>query len=280
MRKHYKIKVAFARVAGRGLAVMMVTVFLLAMTFVQDKKSTKLPERDDFHLFLLAGQSNMAGRGVLEPQDLEAHANVLTLDRSGEWVPAVDPIHFDKPIAGVGPGRSFGLAIAEHDSSVTIGLIPCAVGGSAITAWVPAGKDSATNTHPYDDALNRVRRALKDGVLKAILWHQGESDANPEAAPLYKERLRALVAKLRSDIGDSTLPFIAGQLGQFGRNDWNDVIDRSQRELAVEVPYMAFVNSDGLAHKGDSLHFSAEAARIFGKRYAHAYLKIRTAKTD
>src|SRR5690606_22695803 len=51
------------------------------------------------------------------------------------------------------------------------------------------GWHDQTNSHPYDDALARARIAARRGEFKAILWHQGESDANAERAPLYGERL-------------------------------------------------------------------------------------------
>ena len=89
------------------------------------------------HLFLLVGQSNMAGRGKVEPQDTVPIPRVLMLDRQRTWVPAVDPMHFDKPVAGVGLGRSFAARIADAHADVTIGLIPAAVGGSPIDAWQP-----------------------------------------------------------------------------------------------------------------------------------------------
>jgi len=101
-----------------------------------------------FHLYLLIGQSNMAGRGEVGPQDREIHPRVLALSKEGEWVPAIDPIHFDKPIAGVGPGRTFGKTMAAHDPSVRIGLIPCAVGGSPISTWQHSGFWEQTGTTP------------------------------------------------------------------------------------------------------------------------------------
>ena len=119
--------------------------------------------------------------------DRTANPNIKTLNEEGEWVPAVDPIHFDKPIAGVGPGRSFAMAVLKEDPSRTIGLVPSAVGGSPIASWEPGGYHKSTDTHPYDDALERARIALKWGDFKAILWHQGESDSNAELAPIYKE---------------------------------------------------------------------------------------------
>ena len=86
--------------------------------------------QDKMDLYLLVGQSNMAGRGVVEEQDKTPHARVLMLSKEGKWVPAIDPMHFDKPAAGVGLGKTFGQLIAEANPGVTIGLIPCAVGGS------------------------------------------------------------------------------------------------------------------------------------------------------
>ena len=79
-----------------------------------------------------------------------------------------------------------------------IGLVPTAVGGSAIRRWEPAAYDSATNTHPWDDALSRINRVRADGRFIAILWHQGESDANAAQAPLYDARLRVLIDRMRA----------------------------------------------------------------------------------
>ena len=113
----------------------------------------------------------MAGRGVVEPQDRVADLNVVMLDRTGVLV--IDPIHYDKPIAGVGPGHSFARALVANDPNAHVGLIPAAVGGSPISSWEPGALDPATKTHPYDDALVRARAAMRDGRLRAILWHQG-----------------------------------------------------------------------------------------------------------
>ena len=235
-------------------------------------------DREGFHLFLLVGQSNMAGRGVVEPQDRVADPRVMTFDRSGRWVRAIDPIHFDKPIAGVGPGRSFGLAVAEGDAKIRVGLIPAAVGGSAITTWEPGARDPATGAFPYDDAIRRARAAMRDGELKAILWHQGESDASAQAAPLYEQRLHALVERFRSDLGNPELPVLVGQLGHFSGKPWGPAhlqVDSAHRRVASRLPHVVFVSAEGLEHKGDTLHFSAAAARALGRRYAEAYLTRR-----
>ena len=231
----------------------------------------------DMHLFLLAGQSNMAGRGRVADEDRLEHPRVRMLNRDNQWVPAVEPMHFDKPIAAVGPGRAFGVAIAESDPSIQIGLIPAAVGGSPVTAWAPGVLYPETGAYPWDDALRRTRAAMPAGTVKAILWHQGESDANPDSAPLYEERLRSLIARFRAEFGNPSLPFLIGQLGRFPGRPWNESfehVDAVHRRLAAEVANVAFVSSEGLADNGDNLHFNADGARELGRRYSAAYLKL------
>lgn len=228
-------------------------------------------------LFVLAGQSNMAGRGDLAPADRTPHPRVWMFDRAMTWRPAVEPMHFDKPIAAVGPGRAFGVAIAEADPSANIGLIPTAVGGSPITSWEPGVLYEETGAHPWDDAIRRVKAAMPQGEVRAILWHQGESDGNDAAAPLYEGRLRALIARFRAELGSPSLPFIIGQLGRFDGKPWTSgyqQVDAAHRRVAADTPGVAFVSSAGLADKGDQLHFSADAARELGRRYAAAYLAL------
>jgi hypothetical protein len=228
-------------------------------------------------LFLLAGQSNMAGRGPLEAEDRVARPRVLMLDRNDRWVPAVDPMHFDKPIAAVGPGRSFGIAVAEAEPEARIGLVPTAVGGSAIAAWAPGAVHAETGAHPYDDALRRARVAMRDGELRAILWHQGESDAHPGTATQYAEHLRALIERFRRDLGAPDLPVLVGELGHFAGKPWDEPhwqVDSALRRVAAEVPRVAYVSSEGLGDRGDTLHFSTAAARELGRRYAEAYLRL------
>lgn len=228
-------------------------------------------------LFLLAGQSNMAGRGKVEAQDQVVHGRVLMLDRQVAWVPAIDPVHFDKSIAGVGPGRSFGIVVADADSTAIIGLVPAAVGGSPITSWEPGAIDAATHTHPYDDAIARARAAMRSGTVKAILWHQGESDSREPAASLYEGRLRALIERFRADLGDADLPFIIGQLGRFDKAPWRPAkqrVDAAQQSIAAQMRHVAYVSSEGLTDRGDTTHFDAASARELGRRYAKAYLAL------
>lgn len=262
------------------LAALVVAVSLIATGRSED---VTLPAKDNFHLFLLVGQSNMAGRGKVTPDDQTKNPKVLMLNQQGEWVPAVDPMHFDKPkIVGVGLGRTFGLEVSKANPDVTIGLIPCAVGGSPIKSWEPGARDGATNTHPYDDAMKRAHKALESGKLVGILWHQGESDSGPGKAEVYEQKLRELIARFRSELDADDVPFIIGQLGQFPERPWNESksqVDAAHQNIAKTDKNVVFVKSDDLTHKGDQVHFSADSYREFGKRYAKAYLDF-SGKTD
>jgi hypothetical protein len=240
-------------------------------------ESVALPERDQFHLFLLIGQSNMAGRGVVSEEDRTPHDRVLMLDQSGDWVPAVDPMHFDKPIAGVGLGKTFGQIIAEAHPDVTVGLIPCAVGGSPINSWQPNAYYEPTKSHPWDDAMKRAKLALQKGVLKGILWHQGESDSNAQLASSYETKLHDLIGRLREELDAETVPFIAGQMGRFADNPWDEYkeqVNGAHEAIPSKVPHTAFVSSEGLQHKGDKIHFDSSSYRELGRRYAEAYQRL------
>ena len=243
-----------------------------------EPESVKLPPKHQFHLFVLVGQSNMAGRGQVEPQDLEKHPRVLVFSKDDGWKPAIAPLHFDKPkVVGVGLGRSFGIEIAAADPDITVGLIPCAAGGSPISSWEPGGYHAQTKSHPYDDALVRAKKALESGVLKGILWHQGESDSQPGKAELYRANLHSLIGRFRARFAAPNVPFLAGQMGQFAERPWSDakkLVDAAHRDLARDVAHCAFVNSDGLTHKGDQVHFDTGSYRELGRRYARAYLAL------
>jgi len=224
-----------------------------------------------FHIFLLWGQSNMAGRGKVEPADKTPHPRVKMLDQAGEWQPASDPLHFDKPRAvGVGPGKTFAIEYAQTHPEVTVGLVPCAAGGSSIDSWTPGGYHSQTQSHPYDDAISRARIALAAGTLKGILWHQGESDCNARNAPLYADKLKGLIERSRRELSAPDVPFFIGQLGNFPQRPWSTYrieVDAAQQRIAREVPQVEFVSSKGLMPKADQVHFNAASARELGHRY-------------
>jgi hypothetical protein len=236
-----------------------------------------LPDKKNFHLFLLAGQSNMAGRGTIDETDNQPIANLYSLNRQEEWQPAVDPLHWDKKEAGVGIGRTFAGLILARNPGITVGLIPSACGGSPISTWAPGKFHDQTNSKPYDDAIARARRAMQDGTLKAILWHQGEGDCSEQLSLVYEDRLEEVITNLRKELGTPGLPFIMGQIGRFPAKPWPpgaERVDQAQRNLARKMKNVFYISAEGLESRGDNLHFDTPSLRILAKGYADAYLQI------
>ncbi|MBC8324194.1 MAG: sialate O-acetylesterase [Verrucomicrobia subdivision 3 bacterium] len=223
----------------------------------------------NFHLYLLIGQSNMAGRGKIALEDKVAVPRVLMLNKANEWVSAVDPISFDKTIAGVSLGRTFGITMAKANPNLKIGLIPCAVGGTPIRRW-------QRNGDLYKAALKRAAVAQKKGVIKGILWHQGENDSGKEAtAKIYEQQLHAMISAWRKDLGDKNIPIVVGEMGHFFKAaKFKPTVDAALKALPGKVNHAAWVSAEGLGHKGDVVHFNAAGYREFGKRYAVAMKKL------
>jgi hypothetical protein len=221
----------------------------------------------------------MAGRGPLTEEARAAgHARVFVLNAQGEWVLAHHPLHFDKPeMAGVGPGLAFGEALAAANPNVRIGLVPCAVGGTSIDKWQPGAYDAATNTHPYDDAVARIRTAQRCGVISGLLWHQGESDTSPAATAAYLPKLAELIDRVRTLVGQPALPVALGELGRF--REANGPFNAQLPQLLTQVPHTALVSSENLTDKGDKLHFDAASADELGRRYAVRMLELQPAPT-
>jgi Carbohydrate esterase, sialic acid-specific acetylesterase len=260
----------------RTLLLMFASLFPASRSLGADMP-VQLPAKQDFHLFLLAGQSNMAGRGKLDDEARKPNPRIFSLNKNGEWQPAVDPLHWDKPAAGVGIGKAFAEIIAAQNPGIGIGLIPAACGGSPISTWAPGQLFDQTKSHPYDDAIARAKRALQDGTLKAILWHQGESDSNPKDAPEHEKRLAELIIRFRTELNAPDLPFIIGQLGRFPAKPWTEdreAVNVVHQAIAKRMKNVRFVPAEGMTSIGDNLHFDTPSLRTFAKGYADAYLQI------
>lgn len=224
------------------------------------------------NVFLLIGQSNMAGRGRLAEVPDIFHPDVLMF-REGRWIPAKEPLHTDKPaIAGVGLGMSFAVELLARRAMKPIGLVACAVGGSQLCQWMP-GADL------YANAIAVAKHALADGVLKGILWHQGEGDSgNADDANSYGHRLQQMISRLRVELMAEHVPVITGELGPFLANcppcSFFGIVNRQLWGGVEQVPAYACVSAEGLTDNGDALHFNSTSLREFGRRYADAYLAI------
>ncbi len=222
------------------------------------------PAPKQMKLFLLIGQSNMSGRGKVEAQDKVENPRIFMLTKDLQWVPATDPLHFDKPIAGVGLGSEFAREILKADPNATIGLIPCAVGGTSLDQWKAGG--------PLNNAaVARTKEAMKQGNLAGILWHQGESDSgNPANVATYADRLEVMIGQLRKELQADKVPVVLGEL--IHGHKTNDSINVALAAAAKKIPVCVLTSSEGLGNR--ALHFNAADLRTFGQRYAAGYLKL------
>lgn len=231
----------------------------------------------DYDLFLCIGQSNMAGRGYMSDEVLDTIPGVYLFNDKGRFEKAVNPLNRYSTIRKgmelqrVGPSYGFSKMIAAKTGH-TVGLIVNARGGSSIRSWEKESKDGY-----YEEALRRVKAAMEYGTLKAVIWHQGESDASkPE---LYKKQLAQLVANLRQDLNLPDLFFVAGEIAHWNRRElssgsgktFNEVI----RHVGEFIPHAACVSSEGLSPLIDENdpHFDTHSQVILGERYAAEILK-------
>lgn len=219
--------------------------------------------KGDMDVYLLIGQSNMAGRAHLQKEDMGEMSGVYLLNAYDQWGVARNPLNRYSSIRKelgmqqLNPGYTFAESMLQADPSRHIGLVVNARGGTSIKQW-------AKGTEFYKEALRRAQAAQKTGVLKGILWHQGEQDAQDAQ---YLDKLKNLITDLRNDLDEPTLPFVAGQINDV------ELINEQIKKLPVAVPYTGFASSEGL-HAMDRWHFDTESMKLLGKRYAEEMLKI------
>lgn len=240
--------------------------------------ATPPADKAKFQLFLLVGQSNMAGRAPLTDADKAPDARVLVLNRLDQWYSQGEPLHYDKPSAvGVGPGFTFAKLLAEKEPGVTIGLIPCAFGGTSLNQWDPKSRSLLyPPDNLYNNAIRRAKLAMQSGTLAGILWHQGESDAGKDAGT-YAARLAKLVSQFRADLNAPKVPFVAGEIGAFGyaAHPMGQTINQQIDSIPALIPISAEATSNGLVDKGDHLHFDNASQKELARRYLDAFLKLR-----
>ena len=256
------------------IILSIILVFCSYKTIIEKPKMNNI-EKENVWVFIMAGQSNMAGRGTVEPEDTVPDKRILSINKDGQVIIAKEPLHFYEPErTGLDCGLSFARTlITKIPNNVSILIIPTAVGGSSIRQWL--GDSVFRNVKLFSNFVEKVAIAKQNGVIKGILWHQGESDANEMNIPLHKQRLHSLFSKFRAVIGNNDLPVLLGELGSFsGNRDNFDLINKSFHEYAAEDKNGIVISTGDLKDKGDHLHFNSESQRAMGKRFAEAYLKM------
>ena len=226
---------------------------------------------DGMKLILLVGQSNMAGRADVPDEERKPLPNAYKLNRDDKWVAATSPFHFDRATAGISPANAFVKRyLAEHPNE-TVGIVPCAVGGSRSATWDPDG--TGLTGANFRRALLRAKVAKSKGRFVAILWHQGESDMGAPAEELkkyYPDRFRRMVEAFRREVGD--VPVVLGEVGWFlgeGAGKINSVLNI----LPQGVSRCRCVSSKGLKNR-DQWHFDLNSVNELGTRYYKAFEEV------
>ena len=236
-----------------------------------------------YSIFILGGQSNMAGRGTLRADNRVSTERVLKFTRDMKWEEATEPLHFDKKAAGAGLAASFARIIADRDPETVVAIVPCAFGGSPIRDWQPG------RVH-YTNLVARARAAMKDGEIKGFLWHQGCNDAfSLKHIDGYLPLFTNAITSIRRELGIEDKPFLAGELGPY-LVAWKDErrpniywreINKKIAEGVKLMPNAALVSANRLFDvKKDRIHFETPSLRRFGERYATAYLDLILGKLD
>ncbi|MGV8091969.1 MAG: sialate O-acetylesterase [Mangrovibacterium sp.] len=249
-----------------------ILLFLFGMSGCSSSSDEGLADNnlENQFIFLLIGQSNMAGRAEIETQDRDSleGAFLFTGIAGRVWEKAANPLNKystvreDLSMQKLGPGYTFARKMVESCPGKQIRLVVNAKGGTAIADWMPG-------TTLYNEAVKRATMAMKDGTLQGILWHQGESDIYKTDS--YLESISALIQSLRTDLGFPGLPFVAGQLSEDRpeRAAFNQVIIHLPEKVAVT----GVVSSEGTVTM-EGTHFNSESQRLMGERYAVEMLKL------
>ena len=237
----------------------------------RDPREKVVTPPQDMKLVLLIGQSNMAGRAAVPEEDRKPLARAYKLNRDNLWVEATAPFHYDRKTAGMSPANEFVKRYLADHPGETVGIVPCAVGGSRLATWHAQGAEKTGAN--FRRALERARIAGKCGKFVAVLWHQGESDAERPVEELkvaYPRHFGEMVSAFRREIGP--VPVVVGEIGWY-MPELAQRINPVLNALPKTVPSCRCVSAEGLGNC-DQWHFDLSATRTLGDRYYEAWREL------
>ena len=274
--------------------------FFLVVVLISNTTASAEPD-PNFYIFLCFGQSNMEGGGRIEEQDRMVDPRFRVLSdfdvpsrgwKKGQWYTAVPPL--TRRTTGLSLvdyfGRTMTANLPEH---IRVGVVKVGISGTKIELWDKDGyreylvtadrwKVDIANEYggnPYAYLVDLAKIAQRDGVIKGILLHQGESNAEDKDWP---RKVKVVYDNLMKDLNlkPESVPLLAGEVvgaDQGGEKaSANEIIKRLPETLANSY----IISSIGLPCNADHLHFTADGYRQFGKRYAEKMLSLLGYKID
>jgi len=249
----------------------------------------------DFYIYLCFGQSNMEGNARFQPQDTTVDNRFQVLEAvdcsdlgriKGKWYTAVPPLC--RCHTGLTPIDYFGRTlIANLPKNVRVGVINVAVGGCKIElfdkdnyqSYVSTAPDWLKNMvgeydgNPYARLVEMAKIAQKEGVIKGILMHQGESNTNDT---LWPQKVKGVYDNLLKDLNlqKNSVPLLAGELVNADQGGACASMNKIIAILPNVIPNSYIIPSSGCTGIPDHLHFTADGYRELGKRYAAQMLTI------
>ena len=279
-------------------------LMIVCLPMVAQEKSNKPMAKPDpnFQIYLCFGQSNMEGNAAVEDVDRTGvdprFVAMYAVDDSqagwkkGEWHTAV-PAQA-RPNTGLSPVDYFGRKMVDNlPDSIRVGTITVAVGGASIDlfnkrtykAYLKKQPDwmkdfaSCYNGNPYARLIELAKIAQKQGVIKGILLHQGETD---NGSPTWAARVKTVYDDILKELNlkAEDVPLLVGETVQKdqGGSCWAHIaiVD----SIAKTIPTAHVISSKGCPQRGDGLHFVAESYRTMGKRYANMMLSLLGIQPD
>ena len=251
----------------------------------------------NFYIFLCFGQSNMEGAARPEAQDLKSPGprflwmpavdypatETLPARKMGEWCEAIPPLC--RPNTGLTPADWFGRTlVASLPENIKIGVIHVAIGGIDIKGFLPDSIDNYVKTkapnwmkgmleaydnNPYKRLVTLAKKAQKDGVIKGILMHQGETNTgDPKWAGMVKQVYDNLCGDL--NLKPEEVNLYAGNIVQAGGKGVCIGCKKQIDELPLTLHTSQVISSDDCTNGPDRLHFDAAGYRELGCRYGEA----------
>ncbi|XP_055833659.1 probable carbohydrate esterase At4g34215 [Solanum dulcamara] len=237
-------------------------------------------------IFILAGQSNMAGQGGVHnftwdgiiPDECQPNPDkILRLSVAIKWEIAHEPLNYAVDClhnCGVGPGMAFANAILKQDPNFgVIGLVPCSKSGTGIHAWIRGNL-------PYDQLISRAKFSLRHGgTIRGLLWYHGESDTKDKyTARYYKSKFIKFIQDLRADLNSPLLPVIVVVLRYpkkpFARK-FKFVNVVRQAQMDIDLLNVIKVDANGLPVGSDGLHLTTQGQVQLGNMMAQTFLNTK-----